>query len=350
MREIVSLPSKEIANKLVFYLNFNKIQAIVREGAESHTEVWIIHEKDIVPGREMANLFLKNPDSDEFQNAIKEGEIILHKKREPQITSSTILDRSKFIDAKDIFMSQPGMLTKMIGRATIGLILACLFFYLLQLLKVPFYNQQAFYISQIWGDILFPEVFRGEIWRLITPVFIHRDFFHFLFNAMWLFELGNLIETNKSSRFLLIFFFTLAIVCNIFQYLVIGPNFLGMSGVVYGLLGYVWMQIRFSSKGVYPFHSFNITFLLIWFGISLTGLVGPVANTHHGAGLCVGIIWGFLDSGYLKNNPISLKKINMENILAVLVPFSFLIIGIIADNHFFGFFHWLSFVLKNLFS
>ena len=34
------------------------------------------------------------------------------------------------------------------------------------------------------------ELRRGEVWRLLTPCFVHMSFIHLLFNMMWIFDLG----------------------------------------------------------------------------------------------------------------------------------------------------------------
>ena len=93
----------------------------------------------------------------------------------------------------------------------------------------------------LW-DTTLPEIRHGQIWRLITPIFIHFGFLYIIFNMLWLRDLGSMIEGRQSSLHLLLLTIVIAICSNLGQvYIGHSPDFGGMSGVVYGLLGYVWM-------------------------------------------------------------------------------------------------------------
>jgi GlpG protein len=103
-----------------------------------------------------------------------------------------------------------------------------------------------------------------------------------------------MIEARKGSWLLLILVLAIAAVSNVAQYIVGGPAFGGMSGVVYGLLGYVWMQGKFRPSSGLALHTQTVTMMIIWFFLCLSGMMGPIANTAHAVGAVVGIAWGFL--------------------------------------------------------
>ena len=136
-----------------------------------------------------------------------------------------------------------------------------------------------------------------EPWRLVTPIFVHFSIYHILFNMLWLLQLGALIEANRGSwRFALLVLFT-AVPSNLAQYLWGGgPLFGGMSGVVYGLFGYVWMKSRYEPDSGFFMPQSTVTIMVGWFFLCMTGWIGPVANYAHGGGLVMGIILGRLSS------------------------------------------------------
>ena len=147
------------------------------------------------------------------------------------------------------------------------------------------------------------EILHGQVWRLITPVFIHASLFasgmgflHLLFNMMWLKDLGGMLEGAQGSRSMLVKFLVLAMISNLAQFYFSGPMFGGMSGVVYGLLGYCWIRGRQDLTSGLFVQSQTAGFMVVWFFLCLFGVMGPVANAAHGAGLLVGLVLGWLDS------------------------------------------------------
>jgi GlpG protein len=138
-----------------------------------------------------------------------------------------------------------------------------------------------------------PEIQHGQAWRLITPIFIHFDPLHILFNMLWLRDLGSMIEGRQSSRMLAVLVLVIAVCSDLAQYFVAGPVFGGMSGVVYGLLGYIWMRGKFDPGSGLYLHPSTVTMMIIWFFACFTPLIPHVANATHAAGLIIGLAWGY---------------------------------------------------------
>jgi GlpG protein len=75
-----------------------------------------------------------------------------------------------------------------------------------------------------------------------------------------------------------------------------GPLFGGMSGVNYGLIGYVWIRGRFDPAAGLHLDRQSLVLALLFFGLCFTGWLGPIANFAHGGGLLLGMAWAFIDS------------------------------------------------------
>lgn len=139
------------------------------------------------------------------------------------------------------------------------------------------------------------EVRHGEIWRLFTPAFIHFGIQHLGFNMLGLKNVGDLMERVHGSRFYLFLTAMLALCSNLGQYFINGGwAFGGMSGVLYGLFGYLWTRGLFDPAYPLKMTRQTIVFSLVWFVACFTGVLGPIANGAHTTGLVLGAVWGLV--------------------------------------------------------
>ena len=161
---------------------------------------------------------------------------------------------------------------------------------------------ENFLISKFSGQGMWflPEIKSGQYWRLITPIFIHFGVMHIVFNSLWLWELGGAIERTSQAWKLGVLVLGIGLVSNLAQYIYAGPSFGGMSGVVYGLLGYVWAQGRFNPQARLILNPYVMIMMLVWFGLCWTGMLGPIANMAHTGGLVMGLLWGWLEARRVK--------------------------------------------------
>ncbi len=139
-----------------------------------------------------------------------------------------------------------------------------------------------------------PELNDGQWWRLLTPIFLHFGLLHLVFNMLWLWDLGDILERFEGSRWLLFFVVVIGIASNLAQYAYAGPLFGGMSGVVYGLLGYLWLR-SYLDPGFPLRPNKTVVYLMLgWFALAWTGLLGPIANMAHTIGLVAGGAMAFI--------------------------------------------------------
>lgn len=153
---------------------------------------------------------------------------------------------------------------------------------------------KPFLFTDVFPDTGLQAVFNGDYWRLLTPLFLHFGVAHIVFNMLWLWQLGGPLERRLGSLELLTLIVIVGSLSNMAQYLFDPATvFGGMSGVVYALLGYFWMQGRFNPRFGMALRQPIVVMMLIWFVVCWLGLVGNIANMAHTGGLFLGVVWGF---------------------------------------------------------
>lgn len=133
---------------------------------------------------------------------------------------------------------------------------------------------------------------KGEVWRPFTPMFLHFSLLHILFNMMWLRVLGTGVEFVRGTGRFVLFCLFVSAVSNLAQLFWSGPFFGGMSGVVFGLIGYVWMKGKTQPQIGLGLDSQTVTYSIFWLLMCMTGALGPVANAAHLVGFISGILIG----------------------------------------------------------
>lgn len=159
--------------------------------------------------------------------------------------------------------------------------------------------------SQAEGP-LFARIRQGEVWRLFSPCVLHSEFLHILFNMIWLWVLGRPIEQRIGLAKTGLLSVAAGVSSNTIQYLVSGPFFIGYSGIVMALAGFIWMRQRIAPWEGYPLNRTTVLFLLLFVAsmfvlsfvsfflqIFTTVAFAPnIANTAHIAGALIGALLG----------------------------------------------------------
>jgi GlpG protein len=147
------------------------------------------------------------------------------------------------------------------------------------------------------GQIIFAMP-QGDYWRMFTPIFLHFSMLHIVFNMLWLWDLGRRIETLQGSYRMLGIVLLIGMGSNITQALFAEVGvFGGMSGVIYGLLGYGWVWSALRPHQSLHIPPVVINFMLIWLVACMLGVAtllgaGAVANAAHLGGLVMGMLLG----------------------------------------------------------
>ena len=187
---------------------------------------------------------------------------------------------------------------------TFGLIGACVAVYVAvavagQSYGVPLnfglVTQPAQVLTQ--GALLPDSVAQGEVWLLLTSIFLHSGFVHLALNMLSLYFLGSFVEEVFGGwRFAALY--VLSGLAGGIAYLYFGDpgSAVGASGAIFGLLGsifgYTIRRGTFSWQNPLIRQLLILTALNIYIGIS----VDNISNTAHVGGLVGGLLFGFLSA------------------------------------------------------
>ncbi|SDJ94835.1 rhomboid family intramembrane serine protease [Billgrantia gudaonensis] len=141
----------------------------------------------------------------------------------------------------------------------------------------------------------------GQVWRLLSPAFLHFGWMHLIFNMLWLWYFGRQVEALHGSRRMLAVLLIAGIGANLAQYAAGTVLFGGMSGVDFALLGYVWLMSRRVPSSGFFVPQMLVVFMLGWMVFTMTDAAslvgfGNVANEAHLGGLVVGLAMGWYHS------------------------------------------------------
>ncbi|MBL7686280.1 MAG: rhomboid family intramembrane serine protease [Deltaproteobacteria bacterium] len=291
MRMLHTFSNHQQALLLSGYLYLNQIETQV-DLDNNETHVWVIADDDLFRAQSLLEDFLKNPQDVKYAQAFDQAKAraLQEEKKLSQKPSGVIDIRTQWNRSE---WSLPPV--------TLTLVIICVIVALLTQMGSSNTIAQWLYITEFqvvqpylqWNGGL-PEVLHGQVWRLITPIFLHFGFLHILFNLMWLKDLGGVIEQKQGSLFLIFQILLIGILSNLGQYFWSGPSFGGMSGVVYGLMGYLWIRGKLDPWFGIILQPSTVIMMIIWFFLCLFGLIGNVANGAHAVGLLTGMAWGFI--------------------------------------------------------
>ncbi len=149
------------------------------------------------------------------------------------------------------------------------------------------------------GDA-FVSVKQGQLWRFLTPMFMHGDAMHLAFNMLWVFFLGSAIERLQGSWFFAALALGTHVVGISLHGMMSGMDFLpatlqgvpfaiGASGAVYGLFGYLWIRPTIDPDFPIRLVPMNVALMLGWLVLCMTPVMSNVANGAHLGGLAAGI-------------------------------------------------------------
>lgn len=284
--------------------------------------IWIVQEATLERAKNWLQLYKESPTSPQFlqvaptiENATHAATTVSARKKRfdfaLHLTTSwiIILCTALFIFGLLEIWAKPGRI-----EATTSLYKNLLFsslndwpgFYTL------FLNQMS-PISSMSSYPIFSSIRQGEIWRLVTPALLHGNFIHLFFNMLCLWVLGQQVEERIGITRYLSLTLLLAITTNTAQYLMTGPLFVGYSGILAGLISFIWMRQKIAPWEGYTLSQTAVLFSMIFIGIMIAlqilsfGLYRfqinyplNIANTAHIVGILFGLLFAKIPLFYRK--------------------------------------------------
>jgi GlpG protein len=316
MRQLGTLSSERDARRFAAWLVAQRIEAHAEQESAGWV-VWVRDEDQLPQAREALAHFREHPDDPKYQGAEKTAETLQREEetRRKHALGNVVEMRGRWgagvpgmggvkrkaplvmvligLSALVALLTSNDTMSEGEERGPPGEILRSLLF------VDPADAFDADGTLDMWASVR-----RGQVWRLITPIFIHYGLIHIVFNMLMLYSFGAQIEDRRKTMYMLLLVLALAALSNGGQATEAmlrdrASSFGGMSGVVYGLFGYLFIKNRFDSRDRY-FLSPSTTFIaLLWlalcilsdvppFSSFLKGPIGNIANSAHVVGLIAG--------------------------------------------------------------
>jgi GlpG protein len=150
-------------------------------------------------------------------------------------------------------------------------------------------------LQQGFGAWVAPQVnliWDGRYWALVTSTFVHLAWWHVAFNVYCLWIFGSALERYLGSGMYLLFFLAAAVVSAGMELAFAGETGIGLSGVVFAIVGFLWWRGREVPELATLVNAQVARLFLVWlvFCFVMTVIkVWMVANAAHLGGLLFGV-------------------------------------------------------------
>lgn len=309
MRHLTTITGKSTAESFVAYLLTQDISTHVEPVTNDPNlwDIWIRDEDKNDIAREEYRKFSANPDDPKYRQAVDQAKTILREQKQKSV------ERSKNVQHPST-RQPPPLFGGRLPPLTLTLIVLCCVLGVISEFSHPSRNnwlgklitkQLMFVDAKLYSKTKDPaaSIKQGEIWRVITPAFLHGNALHLLFNMLSLASLGRLVERLEGIGRYAIIMLIVAIGSHLLQGLMPlkwygSPNFVGISGVIMGLLGYVGIKTTLRPDLGFQLapQAYLMAGLILVLGFSGSQSDFAMANMAHLGGVLAGAAVGFVFS------------------------------------------------------
>lgn len=313
MRSIGQLPDRGQALQFVDFLFTQGISAELEEDPQAGSVLWVRDEDRVAEAGQWLREFQASPQDARFQVASQANRLRKQQVEQRQRASAQTRTMSERWGNSASILARPTPIT-------IGLVLICVALSLAtdfargMLEAGPRDSALAVKLSRILVFVD-PEVFvqrgedplasvrRGELWRVYTTTLLHGSMMHLVFNMLALYSLASILERLQGSWWLIGVLLILTTVSVLLQALLPhrfggSPFAIGISGVVYGLFGYLWIRPKVDPWLPIRMPDSAVWLMLGWLVLCFTNFsaIPNAANIAHLSGLLCGMALAVLPS------------------------------------------------------
>ncbi|PWC16675.1 rhomboid family intramembrane serine protease GlpG [Brenneria roseae subsp. roseae] len=272
---VIALSNPRLAQAFVDYMHTQSVSLEMRTTGQE-AELWLADETQLTRVQQALDVFLHDPLNPRYQAASWQA----------GSTGSGIQYRR---------FSYLQTLKQQAGPLTLSIMIMSI---------VVFALMQISGYERVMTLLAYPDAGQGwQLWRWFSHVLLHFSVLHILFNLMWWWYLGGPVEKVLGTRKLLMITLAASLVSGWAQSWFSGIYFGGLSGVVYALMGYVWLRGEREPGGYLSMPRSLMAFALLWLIAGYFDILGmSIANAAHVAGLVIGLLMAFWDT-YNKTNP-----------------------------------------------
>lgn len=324
MRQLTTLADEAAARRLAAWLVTQKIEATA-EPDQNGWAIWVRDEDRLPAAKAQLASFLEAPNDPKYRGAEQQASAVLRAEREKRERAQRNMrdmsrqwgrggvatPRSSPVVMLLIIVSVIVAVLTSFGAARNSKLLAAL-----QICdgRVAYFQSPPNAPLEARFTPVWKNIQQGEVWRLVTPAFIHFGIMHIVFNLMVLYDFGGQIEHRIKSLKFVVLVIAVAALSNVAEtlygsfwrgpYFPLAGNFGGMSGVVYGLFGFLYVRSQIFRDSGYMLRRETTLMVMVWlFGCIVWNMLpagwrpggsAMIANAAHVVGLLTGGVLAYL--------------------------------------------------------
>ncbi|MGE3777684.1 MAG: rhomboid family intramembrane serine protease [Pirellulaceae bacterium] len=305
MRQIGSFPDEPQATRFTGFLTTQGISAHCETDGQRWI-VWVRNEDQLPAARAALDAFVAEPEHPRYREAEREAMALRRQEvaKQQAARQNTVQMRDRWGTSRTS-ARRPLTMTIIVLCGILGVATDMGEMPPNSVMRALQFCDPSHLQDENWNGVTLAEktidIRQGQLWRVVTPAFLHGNPMHLLFNMVMFYQLATVLETRLGAGRLALLILIIALVSNLAQALAPNAwggnwNFVGLSGVVYGLLGYAWMLSRYRpALGIYVPQTtliFAVAFMVLGFVNLIPGIA--MANWAHGAGFASGYVLGIL--------------------------------------------------------